>query len=197
MIEYLIEIDKLLFYLINTSLSNNSLDIVMKVVTDWDKTILGRLLIITLLIILIWRGGKTGKIVVLLLIPTIIFTDQFNSSVLKNIFERPRPCHIFKGTTYLESIRLLVNCGSGFSFPSSHAANSFAVATIFTVFYKKYWWAFAIYGFMIAFSRIYVGVHFPFDVIAGALVGIICALMIYSFWLLLSCRFKKLSDRFE
>ncbi|MFH1050937.1 MAG: phosphatase PAP2 family protein [bacterium] len=121
---------------------------------------------------LFWKGGKNGRIAALVLILTIVITDQINSMVLKELFGRPRPC------VTLDNINLLVSCGAGKSFPSSHAANSFAAATILSFFYRQYKFAYFTIALVISFSRVYVGVHYPADVIAGGLIGFLIALMI-------------------
>jgi undecaprenyl-diphosphatase len=190
MLENLIELDRIIFSFLNQGLSNQFLDWIMPVITDWDKTILGRLLIISIVIFLLWKGDPKKRMLVPLLFLTLIITDQLNSSVLKNMIARPRPCHLVDGAYIIENVRLLVSCGSGFSFPSSHAANSFAIATLLSIYYQKLSWLFILLAAIVGFSRIYVGVHFPLDVIGGAVVGVICSLILYYSWLLISKYFS-------
>lgn len=192
MLESLIALDKIIFSFINQSLSNQFFDWIMPAITDWDKTILGRLLIVSTIIFLLWKGNQKKRMLVPLLFLTIIITDQLNSSVLKNMIARPRPCHLVDGVYIIENLRLLVSCGSGFSFPSSHAANSFAAATLLSIFYQKLSWIFILLATIVGFSRISVGVHFPSDVIGGAVVGVFCSLILYYSWLLIS---KYISTR--
>jgi undecaprenyl-diphosphatase len=78
----------------------------------------------------------------------------------------------------LEHINLLVSCGTGKSFPSSHAANNFFAAFILSFFYKKNPWVFYTTASLIAISRVVVGVHYPFDVIGGAIIGTAIALLL-------------------
>lgn len=80
---------------------------------------------------------------------------------------RIRPCHT------LPDIRLLVPCGGGKSFPSSHAVNNFAFAILLGSFFKEYKFHFIILASLVAFSRVYVGVHYPSDVIFGSILGCI------------------------
>ncbi|MFZ4620107.1 MAG: phosphatase PAP2 family protein [Bacteroidota bacterium] len=166
MIEFLYGVDVWLFFFINHTLANPVFDIVLPFLTDLNKNkpVLGLLLV--WIVYVLWKGGRTGRVTIGLLIITVVFSDQFNSSFLKEIFGRIRPCRA------LEGVRMLVDCGGGLSFPSSHAVNNFAAATVISSFYPKqkvYWFIFA--GLM-ALSRPYVGVHYPSDVVAGALIGI-------------------------
>ncbi|MDI6802471.1 MAG: phosphatase PAP2 family protein [Bacteroidota bacterium] len=191
MLEYFIEVDKLLFIFINTNLANSYFDFLMPVLTDWDKTLAGRVFIFLSVFFLAIKGGTKGRIVITLLVITIAVSDQFNSSILKSLIGRPRPCHIMDGTMVVDQIRLLVNCGSGYSFPSSHATNYFATATLISFFYSKTKWLFFVFASSIAFSRVYIGVHFPSDVVAGAFVGTSIAFLIFHSWLLLNKKFFR------
>jgi undecaprenyl-diphosphatase len=115
------------------------------------------------------RGNRHARIAALLLIVTIVFSDQFSSSTIKYWFERPRPCHV------LHNVRLLVSCGSGYSFPSSHAVNNFAGALILAFFFPRGKWWFFGFAAIVAYSRVYVGAHYPSDILGGAIIGLCCA----------------------
>lgn len=192
MADFLFRIDAGIFYFLNNGLANPLFDVVMPVLTDLNKTAYGRGTAALLVILLVWKGGRKGRIAALFLIPLIFLSDQLSSSVLKKIVERPRPCHLIDGTTVLQHIRLLVDCGSGYSFPSSHATNNFAAAMYFSFFYRRLWGAFFIFASIVGFSRVYVGVHFPFDIVGGAVAGILCAGVIIGILVLLQKRFPIL-----
>jgi membrane-associated phospholipid phosphatase len=103
------------------------------------------------------------------------FSDLISSRLIKENFFRLRPCH---DPAVADSIRFLVSyCPVSSSFTSSHAVNHFAAAMyIFTTFKKVLSpiWAFIfLWAFMIAYAQVYVGVHFPFDVLCGSIIGLI------------------------
>ncbi len=169
MLDFFNSIDISLFRFINSSLCNPVFDFLMPFITDLNKQ---RIVLILVAVILLWmliRGSRRIKIAAILLIITIIFSDQLSSSVIKFWFERARPCFT------LHSVHLLVSCGSGYSFPSSHAVNNFAGALILAFFFPKLKWWFFGFAAIVAYSRVYVGAHYPFDVIGGAVIGLFCA----------------------
>jgi undecaprenyl-diphosphatase len=157
-----------MFRFVNGSLNNPVFDVLMPFLTDLNKQ---RIVIVIVAVLILWmllRGSRQVRIAAILLIVTIIISDQLSSSVIKYWFDRPRPCHV------LHNVRLLVSCGSGYSFPSSHAVNNFAGAIVLAFFIPRAKWWFFLFATIIAFSRIYVGVHFPFDVLGGGVIGLLC-----------------------
>jgi undecaprenyl-diphosphatase len=176
MIDTLYSIDVSIFFFINHSLSNPVFDWLMPFLTDLNKQKLVLFLIAVWIGYVLWKGGRTGRVTIGILVLTVIVGDQLNSSVIKDLFGRVRPCRA------LEGVRMLVDCGGGLSFPSSHAVNNFAGATVLSHFYQKYkgyWFSFA--G-LVAFSRTYVGVHYPSDIVAGALIGIALGIAATTLW---------------
>ncbi|MEX0602582.1 MAG: phosphatase PAP2 family protein [Bacteroidota bacterium] len=168
MIDLLLSLDVAVFYFINHTLQNVVGDAVMPFITDLNKKPPVLVIVVVLWLGLLVKGGKEGRIAALLLVPAIAFSDQLNSSYLKFIVERIRPCHT------LPDVHLLVPCGSGLSFPSSHAVNNFTGAVVLSTFLPKArWWFFGFAG-VVALSRVYVGAHYPLDVLVGAGVGMLC-----------------------
>lgn len=178
--EFLQNIDTYIFYMINKGWSNSLFDKFMPLITNVDSWIL---IYLFGFYYLFFKSGKTGKITAITLIFTILITDQINSSLLKELFSRTRPCHI------LHNINLLVGCGGGKSFPSSHAANNFAAAMVVTYFFKKNYFIFFFIAFLVSISRVYVGVHYPIDILAGAIVGLLMGYII-------SLIIQKISEKF-
>ncbi len=164
--EIIQSIDLWLFHFFNSTIANLIFDKLMPFITDQKNW---NLVYIFLIGWLLWKGGTTGRICAIALLIGVGISNEISSHFLKNLFERPRPCHS------LENLRLLVDCGPGKSFPSSHAVNNFVMAGLLSYFYKEYKLVLFILAGMVAFSRVYIGVHYPFDIIGGALIGLFLA----------------------
>jgi len=106
----------------------------------------------------------------------VILTDQTASHLLKPLFERPRPCHELSQID-LSQINLLVGCGGGLSMPSSHAANAIGQAALFATTIRQTRWYLYFSAILIAISRVFVGVHYPGDILIGAVVGVVFGLL--------------------
>lgn len=131
----------------------------------------GFIWILTGVVLLFPKKTRRGGVDLLI---CIAFAFVLNDLVLKPIIARPRP---FES---IESLRILITAPSSYSFPSGHANASFAAAYALTrAFGKKGAWAYVL-AVLIAFSRCYVGVHYPSDVLAGMAVGTLCAALAYA-----------------
>jgi undecaprenyl-diphosphatase len=114
----------------------------------------------------------------------IALSDQIASSVIKHAVMRLRPCH----QPDLAGQIHLVNdyCGGKYGFVSSHASNSFALATflilLFGKQFKRLQWILIVWAALVSFSRIYLAAHYPSDIVAGALLGMLLAVLVYSFY---------------
>lgn len=193
MIEFLYAIDKELFVFINQTLSTPVGDILWPYATNYSLFLPVRVLLVGIWVWLLVRGGVRGRTAALLLIPVLLLADQLSSSVIKALVNRPRPCQLSDGVPLLPGVHLLVDCGSGRSFPSSHAVNNFAAATLFAHYYRRWAWVFFGFAAVVAISRVAVGVHFPSDVIGGALIG--TSLSIAVIWVYAGIRKRYLLRR--
>jgi len=163
---WLYAIDSALFTLINGTLTSSILDVVMPFITDKSHFI--TLGVVAILLILL--RGKKKEIRALIIIAIVVLVSDFMAAHLKDIFGRIRPCHALTG------VRLLAGCGGSYSFPSGHATNIFAAMVFLSIRYKKYWPFFLTVAVAVAYSRVYVGVHYPFDVLGGAVLGTLVAI---------------------
>jgi undecaprenyl-diphosphatase len=175
--------DQRLFQFINTSLANPIFDWIMPVVT-YPPT-LGLPLLVGCLFLLI-RGGRRGQIAVVLLILTVSLADSIAAQIIKPLVGRLRPSHALG-----DMVRLLVGKGGRYGFVSNHAANSFAIATILSYFYRTYRHWFYFLATLVSFSRVYVGVHYPGDVFFGGLFGYALAWAVLTLWVVVKMRELK------
>lgn len=129
--------------------------------------------------LIIRKYKKQSWIIILSAIMVVILTDQTSVHLFKNIFMRYRPSHNFD----LQGLIHLVNGYSGglFGFVSSHAANSFGIAIFTALFLKNKWyWIFILlWAALVSYSRIYLGVHYPADIIGGMVLGFLWAVIIF------------------
>ena len=167
--------DTQLFFLINRGMANPLFDVLMPALTHQ-----GYLLVIPLALYALYAGsraktpagrsyGRDAIFAVLIAVLAIVLAETLNYW-LKVLIARPRPCHA------LESVRLLVDCSASFSLPSSHAVTSFAYAVPLSLLTRPFltalWRLFPlVLAVMVALSRPYLGVHYPSDILAGALLG--------------------------
>lgn len=158
------EIDTALFFVLNRDLQSGLLDAVMTFVTRNP-----RFLLLPLFLWGLYRERERPWQFAAIMLLAVALADGAGN-ILKGIFGRERPCHT------LADINLLVGCGKSFSMPSNHAANAFAFASVVLMRAGGASGALSLAAAgLIGYSRIYVGVHYPFDVVAGGLVGALSA----------------------
>ena len=167
-------IDFKLLIILNQKISNSLFNSIMPIITNEDYW---GIPILCLIIYLLFFGQKKGKIVLCLLIISLGINDYICASIIKPTIARLRPSHEF-----LEYINLLVPRGGKWSMPSNHASNMFVLATIISNFYSKTKAGIFLIAILVSFSRVYVGVHYPMDVIVGASIGTTIAIIIISLW---------------
>lgn len=163
MSNFLYSIDLMIFYFFNHTISLPILDKFFSVITSVNNWYIAYIILLGIS----WtKGGKRGKIAVVGVISLIIASDQTGYRLLKELFARPRPCDI------LSDVITPIGCTGTYSFPSNHALNNFAAAFFFYKLFPKLKWILFITAGLVAISRVYLGLHYPSDIIGGALIGI-------------------------
>jgi membrane-associated phospholipid phosphatase len=164
--------DQALFSLINGKWTNIVFDKLM----PWLRTSNNWVpfYVAFLIYLFIKWGAKAWKWVIIVAL-NVTLTDQISSSFFKPFFHRLRPC---ADPAIMYKSRLLVeHCSGGFSFTSSHAANHFGLAMLVFLtlqpLFKKYTFLFFIWAAIIGYAQIYVGVHYPLDVLVGSCIGLL------------------------
>lgn len=137
--------------------------------------------------------GLKQTLMILIGVGILITLSDQTSNLFKYGFKRLRPCH---DESILQLVRLVKsNCGGKYSYFSAHASNSMAIAIFFGLLLKKhlkYLFSFLIiWALIVAYSRVYVGVHFPLDIVTGAIIGAVYALLVYWLLNLLTKKFMK------
>tara|TARA_B100000579_G_scaffold297924_1_gene247945 strand:+ start:89 stop:682 length:594 start_codon:yes stop_codon:yes gene_type:complete len=183
MIDKIVEIDKQIMVFLNKTISNPIFDFIMPIITNQNFLVFFGLILIGYLA---YYGGKRGRITIVLLLIAASFSDAICFQVIKPWVGRIRPSHDF-----YEYVNLLVSKGGKYSFPSNHAANSFVFATVLSYFYEKNKTPLYVLASAIAFSRVYVGVHYPLDIVFGSIIGYIISWIILSIWVIIKMRELK------
>ncbi len=166
----LVEWDQRLFIKINSDWANPFFDSIMPFVrnsVNWAP------LYLFLLVFVLLNFKTKGLWWAVFFLATVALCDMTGTYVFKHGFERLRPC---SDPDFYMQVRLLLNrCGGGYSFVSNHAANHFGMALFFFITFRhqfRMWaWIALCWAALIAYAQVYVGFHYPLDVIGGALLG--------------------------
>lgn len=156
-------IDLKLFNIINKTIANKAFDFIMPVISMLGSGEAIFILACILIIVAVKKSRRKTPGVLLLAGLTISYYAVY---ILKNFFARPRPFMA------IPDVCLLGLAEKGFSFPSGHATTIFMAAAVLSGFFKKRWLFFS-FAVLVGFSRVYMGVHYPSDIIAGALLGLV------------------------
>jgi undecaprenyl-diphosphatase len=183
MIGLLENIDRKILYLINDYLSNPIFDLFFVTITNED---LWAIPVIIGIIILAFKGGNRAKIAIGIILIATGLTDLTVVEVIKPAIARLRPSH-----TMGDTINVLIGRGGKYGFVSAHAANIFCATTILSYFYDQWKKPLFFLAVSVSISRVYVGVHYPGDVLFGGLYGYGIAWLFITIWVLIKMRELK------
>ena len=179
---WLQSLDTSLFLSVNRSLVNPFFDWLMPLLSN---NVFFFPLLFLLSAVLLWKGGVRMRLCVLMLAVILPLGDNFVINTVKHAVARPRPyaalpeARLFGhvGAGYIapkasaNGMEMSAYQGSGTSMPSSHASSWFAATMIFYIYYRRSGWLLLPLALAVSYSRVYNGVHYPSDVLAGAILG--------------------------
>ncbi|MGN0025788.1 phosphatase PAP2 family protein [uncultured Clostridium sp.] len=166
MFELINKLDINILHFIRNNFSNLFMDKLMVIITSLgDKGFIW--IVIGLILLTVKKYRKVGFILLI----ALLITSLLGEGIVKNIIQRPRAF-----ITYPD-INIIINPPSSFSFPSGHTASSFAAATVLGYYFKKWNYLFYFLAALIAFSRLYLFVHYPSDILVGIILGVACSLL--------------------
>ena len=185
MIEKILDLDSYLFLFLN-NLGSQNYDNFWIFLSRTEANVMFYLVVLIAYIYSINNKKRTKILFHLIIAIAILITisDQ-TSNLFKDSFQRLRPCY---NELISDSLRLVKDsCGGRYGFFSAHASNSFSLAIFFGLLLrssnKLLILLFAIYAFLISYSRIYLGVHYPIDILVGTIFGTIYAIVLYKIYL--------------
>jgi undecaprenyl-diphosphatase len=161
--------DERIFHLVNEDWLHPTLDRLMPLVTDASNY---RIPFIVSATLILFVGRMRGLRFLVLAVGSVMVADAIGTHIFKHAFFRTRPC------IALEGVRLLVGCVNSSSFPSNHAVNASALATLVALYLPRLWLPAAAMAILVGYSRIYTGTHYPLDVLAGSVLGVTVAIVL-------------------
>lgn len=180
---YISSLDHSLFLFFNDTISNSLFDIIMPIITNSNNILISTLSAM-LIFTIFYKDKKQALIIVGLALVLFATTDSISYRVLKPMFHRLRPCnpkYFVDGVhQFLGSGHFLMGFKGSYSLPSNHSVNMFGQAVFWLLLFPKKKWLFLIIATTVAYSRVYVGVHYPFDVLFGAIVGGLFGYLFYT-----------------
>jgi undecaprenyl-diphosphatase len=167
MLDALLGWDACIFRLLNGKWLNPALDRLLPFVTDAGNFTLP---FVVAAIVIVWVGRVRGLRFLVLAVVSVVVADAIATHIFKYSFLRARPC------MGLADVRLLVGCTNLPSFPSNHAVNASVLATLSALYMPRLWLPATVLAILVGYTRVYVGVHYPLDVLAGSVLGVVVAL---------------------
>jgi len=179
-LDLLLQLDRVFFDFFNQTITNPIFDAILPIMRHKETWIP---LYVACILWIIYRNRTKAWIPLLAIAVTMTLSDTISSKVIKKTVKRQRPCQVKE--IHPQTI-IRVHCGSGYSFTSSHATNHFTLAWLLPILlgFKQQWfkWLCFTWAGVISLSQIYVGVHYPVDIICGALLGSLLGYTVLRFY---------------
>ena len=181
MLDLILEYDQKVFLWLN-NLGNESFDWFWMLMTN---KLFNFFVYSIALIYLLKKTDIKSLISMILFLSILILISDQTSNLFKNFFERLRPCHDEQISSYMRLVK--DSCGGFYSFFSAHASNSFSLASFFFFVYYKIIQRkiilFFVLASLVSYSRVYIGVHYPLDIITGSIFGFVSGFILFKFWI--------------
>ena len=158
---FLHALDRGIFLVVNATLANPLFDLLMPVLSDQQY---GIPLTVVVVLAALGRYGRRAWPAILLVVLAVALSD-LGTGLIKHAVQRVRPCNV------IAEVRLLRHCPASFAMPSNHASNMFAAFGVIALLIPRWRWGALILAMGVGYSRVYLGVHYPSDVLVGAALG--------------------------
>ena len=175
MLNWIKHSDTNLFFLINREGKNALFDALMPVVSEIELFLIP---IAVFWVMLILKKDAKTRTVAIMIVLVLVTSDLVSARVMKPLFQRPRPYNVLSGVHYhrqgewrVTPEKMAPKKSTNFSLPSSHATNIFAAAVFLSWFFPGFAWLYLLLALLVSFSRPYLGMHYPLDLVAGGVLG--------------------------